>query len=57
MHRLIRCSVVLVAVLVICEVAFSGFGAVVRQSAERLQVYAMDRPPPPSWAAATPVGF
>jgi hypothetical protein len=57
MHRLIRCSAVLVAVLAIYGVAFSSIGAVVRQTAERLQFYMMDRPAPPSWATATPIGF
>jgi hypothetical protein len=57
MHRLVRCSAVLVTALAIYGVAFSGIGAVVRQTAERLQFYTMDRPAPPSWATATPIGF
>jgi hypothetical protein len=53
MHRLVRCSAVLVAALAIYGVA-SGFGAVVRQSAELQRSYPIVRP---AWAAATPVGF
>jgi len=57
MHRTFRYSVALVAALALYEVAFPGFGAVVRQTAERLQFSTMDRSAPPSWATATPVGF
>jgi hypothetical protein len=57
MRRVFHYSAALVAALAIYEVAFFGFGAVVRQTAERLQFYTMDRPTPPCWATATTVGF
>jgi len=57
MHRVFRYSIALVAAIALYEVAFLGFGAIVRQAAEGLQFYTMNRPAPPSWAAATPVGF